>query len=198
MQARPPCRLPRLLAAAAALSLAPPAPAATYRIDPTHSFVHAEIDHFGTSTIRLRFGPIEGTVEFDRAARRGYVGLRIPTARVSSGVAALDRRLAEPDLLASSEHPEAFFVAERFVFDGDRLAEVRGELTLRGVGQTLSLRAQRFNCYSSPLLRREVCGGDFEAEVRRSMFGASFGVPFVGDRVRLQITIEAVLNSNGS
>ena len=29
-----------------------PLRAANYTIDPTHSFVHAEIDHFGTSTIR--------------------------------------------------------------------------------------------------------------------------------------------------
>ena len=33
------------------------------------------------------------------------------------------------------------------------------------------LQAQRFRCYTSPLLRREVCGGDFEAEFQRSAFG---------------------------
>lgn len=169
-----------------------PARAANYRLDPTHSFVHAEVDHFGTSTIRLRIGPIDGDVEFDAAAKRGYVGLRIATARVSSGVPALDARLRERDLLASDEHPEAFFVAERFVFDGARLAEVRGEFTLRGTSRPLALRALRFNCYTNPLLRREVCGGDFEAELSRSAHRADFGAPFVGDRVRLLISVEAI------
>lgn len=173
-------------------SCAAPAAAATYRLDPTHSFVHVEIDHFATATIRIRIGPVEGDVELDRDARKGSVGLRIPTSRVSSGVAALDKRLAERDLLGSDEHPEAFYVAERFVFDGDRLAEVRGEFTLKGITQGLVLRALRFNCYTSPLLKREVCGGDFEGELKRSTFGATLGLPLVGDRVRLAVQVEAV------
>lgn len=169
-----------------------PAGAAEYRIDPTHSFVHAEIDHFGTSTIRLRIGPIDGEVEFDREAKRGAVGLRIATTRVSSGVPQLDARLRERDLLASDGNPEAFFVAERFIFDGARLSEVSGEFTLRGTSRPLALRALRFNCYTNPLFRREVCGGDFAAEIKRSEFGADYGLPLVGDRVRLLITVEAV------
>ena len=185
-------RLPCLTAAAALLA-ATAAGAASYRIDPTHSFVHAEIDHFGTSTIRLRIGPIDGDIEFDRDTRRGSVGLRIPTARVSSGVPQLDARLRERDLLGAGDNSEAFFVAERFSFD-DRgaLSEVRGEFTLRSVSRPLSLRALRFNCYTSPLFRREVCGGDFAAELKRSEFGADLGLPLVGDRVRLLITVEAI------
>lgn len=185
-------RAARAIAAAVLASCIGTAGAATYRIDPTHTQVMAEVDHFGTSTLRIRFGPIEGEVEFDAEAKTGRVGLRIPTARFSSGVAALDKRLAERDLLDVEASPEAFFVAERFVFAGDRLSEIRGEFTLRGIGQLLALRTVRFNCYPSPLFRREVCGGDFEGEVKRSIVGASYGLPLVGDVVRLRVTIEAV------
>ena len=52
-----------------------------------------------------------------------------------------------------------------------------------------------FKCYTHPLLRREVCGGDFEAELSRGTFGMSFGLPFVADRVRLKIQVEAVRQS---
>ena len=41
----------------------------------------------------------------------------------------------------------------------------------RGISLPLELRAVRFNCYQHPMLKREVCGGDFEAELRRSDFG---------------------------
>jgi polyisoprenoid-binding protein YceI len=165
---------------------------APYRLDPTHSFVHAEVDHFGTTTMRLRIGPIDGDVDFDRAAQRGYVGLRIATARISSGVPPLDSRLREPDLFSTAEHPEAFYVAERFVFDRARLVEVHGEFTLRGTSRPLSLRAVRFNCYLNPIFKREVCGGDFEGEILRSEYGMRYLLPFVGDRVRLLVTVEAV------
>ncbi len=165
------------------------AASATYQIDPQASFVHFEVLHFGTSTLRGRLGRIEGTALLDREQRRGEISLRLPTAAVSTGVPILDARLREADLFDSAGHPEAFFVATRFVFDGERLAEVRGEFTLRGISQPLSLRAQRFGC--RPDAEGELCGGDFEAELRRSVFGATFGLPFVADRVRLLVQVQA-------
>lgn len=168
----------------------------TYRLDPEHSFVHFAVEHFGTSTLRGRFGPVQGVVTIDRTAGSGDLGLRIATASVSTGLAVLDARLRQPDLLASSAYPEAYFVARQFRFDGDALAEVRGEFTLRGVSQPLSLIARRFACRTDArpdgAPPRRVCGGDFEAELLRSSVGATFGLPFVGDRVQLQIDVEGV------
>ena len=163
-----------------------------YTLDPSHSFVNFELMHFGTSTIRGRFGPVQGTVTLDRAAGQGRVSLALDTASVSTGLRVFDARIREGDLLASAAFPQASFVAEHFRFDGDRLAEVRGEFTLRGVSQPLSLFARHFACERRALLQREVCGGDFEAEIQRSAFGASFGLPFVGDRVRLLVQVEGI------
>jgi polyisoprenoid-binding protein YceI len=178
-----------LAALAHAAAFAAPA---TYRFDPNHSFVTFELQHFGTSTLRGRFGPLQGTAVLDPVARTGQVWLRVPTAAVSTGVAPLDHRLHEADMLASSENPEAFFVAERFAFDGPTLREVRGEFTLRGVSRPLSLRALRFRCGPHPQLPREVCGGDFEAQLKRSDYGITFGLPLVADRVHLLIQVEAI------
>jgi polyisoprenoid-binding protein YceI len=164
----------------------------TYTLDPAHSFVHFEVLHFGTSTLRGRFGPLAGTVTLDRATGRGDVGLRIATAGVDTGVAPLDARLRAPDLFDTAGHPEAFFVATQFRFDGERLAEVRGEFTLRGRSEPLSLKAMRFACRVRADDGREVCGGDFEAALRRSDFGMTFGLPFVADAVRLVVQVEGV------
>ena len=38
----------------------------------------------------------------------------------------------------------------------------------------------------------EVCGGDFETEFARSAFGITHSLPFVADKVRVLIQIEAV------
>ena len=165
---------------------------ATYRLDPSHSFVHFEVMHFGTATLRGRFGPLEGVAGLDPGARRGEVSLTVPTRIVSTGLPVLDSRLRQADLLASSEHPDAYFVARNFVFEGDALREVRGEITLRGISRPLTLRALSFSCGVHPLLKRDWCGGDFEAELRRSDFGMSFGLPLVADRVRLQVQVEAI------
>ena len=165
---------------------------ATYVLDPAHSFVHFEIVHFGTSTTRGRFGPVAGEVVLDRAAGRGEVALRIAARSVDTGLRVFDVRLCEDDLLACEAYPEAFFVARQFRFEGDDLAEVRGEFTWRGVGRALSLHTRVFGCRRDADLDREVCGGDFEGEIRRSEFGATFGLPFVADLVRLRVQVEGV------
>jgi len=177
------------LAPALAQSVAGPV---TYQLDPDHTFATFEVRHFGTSTLRGRIGPVMGEVTLDRAARTGDVRLRIPVTSVSTGVRALDARLKQPDLLATAEYPEAYFVATRFSFDAaGGVKEVRGEFTLRGASQPLSLVARSFACRHDERLKREVCGGDFEGDLKRHDFGATFGEPFVGDDVHLVIQVEA-------
>jgi polyisoprenoid-binding protein YceI len=58
----------------------------------------------------------------------------------------------------------------------------------------VTLKANKFNCYPSPMLqKREVCGGDFEATIDRTQFGVDYGTKFgVTKDVRLVVQIEAV------
>jgi polyisoprenoid-binding protein YceI len=181
---------------AAALLLVGPLLAAAqpvqYQIDPSHTHVHWEVLHFGTSTTRGRFDSVEGVVTLDRGARSGDVSITVNTASVNSGIAPFDGVLRSASLLSVLANPQAYFVARQLTFDGDKLASVRGEFTLRGVGQPLTLRALNFNCTVQPTLQREVCGGDFEGELQRSSFGITYALPFVADRVRLVIQVEAV------
>jgi polyisoprenoid-binding protein YceI len=182
--------IPLVLLAIGATASAEPV---RYRFDPTHTFVHFELSHFGTSMIRGRVGPLQGEVQIDRSARRGRVQVEIDMALISTGVPVLDARLREGDMLSTQVHPRAYLVAERFEFDdGGRVKALRGEFTLRGVSLPLELKAVRFNCYTSPLFRREVCGGDFEGQFNRSAVGITHSLPFVSDTVRLLVQVEAV------
>ena len=180
---------------ALALHLAPQEAAAqpvAYALVPEQSFVTFEVLHFGTSTIRGRFGPLQGEVLLDRRAGTGEVSLRLATADVNTGVGVFNARLRQADLLSAEAFPEAYFVARNVRFAGDAVAEVRGEFTWRGVSQPLLLRAQRFGCRTDRQRDppEEICGGDFEGELLRSDFGATFGLPFVADRVRLVVQVE--------
>lgn len=163
-----------------------------YELVPEHSFVHFEVLHFGTSTSRGRFGPLQGRVMLDAAAGRGEVGIEIATASVSTGLRVFDARLRQGDLLAAAEHPLAFFVARRFVFDASGTPrELHGEITLRGISQPLTLRRLAFACRIDAGSAQALCGGDFEATLLRSDFGMDFGLPFIADRVRLVVQVLA-------
>jgi polyisoprenoid-binding protein YceI len=180
------------LATLAALPAAALAQSATYAIDPNHTFVTFEVTHFGTSTNRGRFDRKSGTVQLDRAARSGKVELSLDMTSINSGVPAFDKHLQSADFFDVAKFPSATFTGERIGFDGDKVTEVAGQLTLHGKTQPLVLKATRFSCYAHPMLKREVCGGDFEATLLRSQFGVG-GYPAVApDQVRLVIQVEAV------
>ena len=183
-----------LLATAGTLTANPAAAEPVqYTLDPTHSFVHFEIRHFDTSTIRGRFGPLNGDVMLDREARRGRLQVTIDTAAVSTGLPVLDARIKQPDMLDSSGQPQAYYVAEAFDIDASgAVTAVRGEFTLRGRSQPLLLKAQRFRCYTNPLFKREVCGGDFEGELQRSAYDINWGLPLIANTVRLLVQVEAI------
>lgn len=165
---------------------------ARYRLDPEHTFVTFEVNHFGTSTLRGRLGVEQGLVELDRAAQRGSVTLTIATADVNTGTPEFDAQLGEADMLASETYPLVRFTASDLRFDGQALRAVHGQIEFRGLRRSLELRALRFGCHTHPDLQREVCGGDFEGELRRSDFGAGYGVPFVSNRVRLVVQVEGI------
>jgi polyisoprenoid-binding protein YceI len=166
---------------------------ATYNVDPTHTFVTFEADHFGTSTNRGRFDKKEGSVQFDRAAKTGKVELTIDMSSINTGVAPFNKHLQGPDFFNAAQHPTAKFVADKFTFDGDKVTQVAGTLTMLGKTNPVTLKANRFNCYMSPMLKREVCGGDFETTIQRSQWGVDYGLKMgMQDNVRLLVQVEAI------
>lgn len=183
---------PLLAALALAATTLAHAESATYAIDPTHTFATFEARHFGTSTLRGRFDKKEGSVTIDRAAKTGKADITIDTGSVSTGVGPLDGHLKSKDFFNATEHPSARFVGDKFSFDGDKVTAVAGTLTFLGKTQPVTLTASNFNCYQNPMLKREVCGGDFETTVQRSAFGNNYGVPNIPDNIRVLIQVEAV------
>ena len=168
------------------------AEAATYGIDPTHTFVTFEAKHFGTSTLRGRFDKKEGSVTIDRAAKTGKAEITLDMTSVSTGVGPLDGHLKSKDFFNAAEHPAAKFVGDKFTFDGTKVTAVAGTLTMLGKTLPVTLNASNFNCYDHPMLKREVCGGDFETTLQRSQWGMDYGVKVgIPDSIRLLVQIEA-------
>jgi polyisoprenoid-binding protein YceI len=184
-----------LVAALVAASSLAQAESAAYSIDPNHTWVTFEALHFNTSTLRGRFERKEGGVTMDRAARTGTADITIDASSVSTGVASLDEQLKGKDFFNAGVTPSVRFVGDRFTFKGDKVGTVAGTLTMLGRTLPVTLTATHFNCYENPLLRREVCGGDFETTIARSRWGMNYGINFgFPDNIRLLIQIEAIRN----
>ena len=169
------------------------AESATYSADPTHTFVTFEAKHFGTSTLRGRFDKKEGSVTIDREAKTGKADFTIDTTSISTGVPQLDKHLKSKDFFNAEQNPTAKFEGDKMTFDGDKVKSVEGTLTMLGKTMPVTLTADNFNCYQSPNLQRQVCGGDFETTIVRSKWGMDYGVAKgLPDNIRLLIQVEAI------
>ena len=165
---------------------------ATYTIDPDHTFVTFGERHFKTSTIRARLDKKAGMITLDTAAKTGRAEVTIDMTSVDSGVAGFDKTAKGNNIFNVERYPEAMFTGMQFRFDGDKVTQVSGDLTLIGQTHPVTLNATHFNCYQSPLAKREICGGDFEATIARSEWNINYAAPFVSDEVKLVIQIEAI------
>jgi polyisoprenoid-binding protein YceI len=170
-----------------------PVMAASYQIDPSHTAIYFSAAHFERTFMRGRFMGIKGQVEFDAARKSGSLDINIDPDTVDTGLRGLDGILKSSQFLDTKEFQFARFKSSRFEFAGEQLQAVHGDLTLHGVTLPIILKASRFSCGEMKIvvLRRSVCGGDFQTQIQRSAFGMRHALPDVGDTVTLEISVEA-------
>jgi polyisoprenoid-binding protein YceI len=181
-----------LAATLAVAAFAASAEPATFAIDPNHTVVTFDALHMGTSTQRGRLQAKEGTVTLDRAAKTGKADVTLDLATISTATASLAGFLRGERAFNTAANPTARFVGDSVTFDGDKIASIAGSLTLNGKTQPVTLKAKRFNCYENSQLKREVCGGDFEAAIQRSQYGLGFLPQVTPDEIPLEIQVEGV------
>jgi polyisoprenoid-binding protein YceI len=170
----------------------------TYTIDPLHSFPNFMINHLGMTTIHGRFERMTGKITLDTAAKTGSFEVRVPTATASTGDSrregggrSRDEHLRTADFFNSSEFPDMIYRSTKLNFSGDKVESVEGNLTLLGVTKPVKLNVTHFNCGPHPSNRRAMCGAYVEGAIKRTDFGMKFGVPAIGDEVKLAISVEA-------
>ena len=184
-----------------ALALAVPLVAAaapeTYKLDPHHTYPHFAVEHLGVSIYWGRFDRSSGQFMIDRAAKKGSLELTVETASVSTGdnqrdgrPRTLDEHLKTADFFNVAEFPQMTFKADQVKFDGDAPSEVTGTLTLLGVSRPLTLKVERWVCKDHPYSKKPMCGGNASGSIKRTDFGMKYGVPAVGDEVRLFVQFE--------
>ena len=166
-----------------------------YTIDPRHTFPAYEVNHLTFSLQRGRFNKTRGRITLDQAAGTGSVEVVIETASVSSGLEALDTRLRGEDFFDVAKYPEMTFKSTDFVFEGERLRQARGTLTLNGVAKPVTFEVTHFKCGIFPLNMKKVCGADMSATIKRGDFGIKYLLPTLGDDVLLRVNVEAIKDS---
>lgn len=166
----------------------------TYTIDPGHTYPSFEADHMGVSILRGKFTKTSGTVTLDRAAKTGTVDILIDANSLDFGHEKLNAHAKGADMFDVAKFGTVTYKSKSITFKGDQPASVNGELTLHGVTKPVTLTFNKFKCIDHPMLKKEVCGGDLSADIKRNDFGISYGLPRFSPDVKLLISVEAVKN----
>jgi polyisoprenoid-binding protein YceI len=178
--------------AVAGISMAAVAAPETYVIDGTHTFPRFEYSHFGFSNQVSRFDSTSGKIVLDRAAKSGSVNVVIDAKSVDTGYSVFNGHIQGEDYFDTAKYPTITYKSTKLNFDGDKLASVDGNLTIKGVTKPVSLTVTSFHCMPHPMVKREACGANATAKVKRSEFNAGKNAPYVSDEVSLTFAIEAI------
>jgi len=177
----------------AAFSLPAVAAVENYTIEPNHTYPSFTAPHMGISYWRGKFNKSSGKVTLDRAAKTGTVEVEIDASSIDFGHDKMNEHAKGGDFFNVAKYPTVTYKGT-FKFDGAEPDEVDGQLTLLGVTKPVKLDIESFKCIQHPMLKKEVCGIDGEAEFDRADFGMTKYADAGAGKVKIQVQAEAVKN----
>ena len=189
-------RLPLFLFAIfVSLAAALPAKAAdTYAFDVEGKHIYAgfEISHLGFSIMHGRFDTFDGSIEYDAAnPSASKVKVVIDAGSINTNHAKRDGHLKSPDFFNVGEFPEITFVSTSVVSGEEGMAKVTGDLTMLGVTKSITLDAKLIKAGPHPFNKKPIAAWSARGTIKRSDFGMKYGLPAIGDEVKLLLDVEA-------
>jgi len=164
---------------------------ASYTIDPAHTFPYFKISHLGFSTMMGRFNKTEGKLTFDEAKGTGSVEITIDANSVDTAHEKRDKHLRSQDFLNTTEFPTITFKSSKASLKGGK-GTVEGNITIMGVTKPVTLNVTAIKCGAHPFSKKDMCGFDATAKIKRSDFGVKYGLPAIGDEMELMFEVEAI------
>ena len=171
--------------------------AGSYTADAGHSLVAWNVNHFGFNDYFGLFGDITGTLDIDPAnPAAAKVSVKIPVSKVLTASPGLNAHLLKPaaegkpaDFFGAAP-ADATFVSTSVVPATDGMsATITGNLTLNGVTKPVAIAATFAGAGTNPFNKASTLGFHGTTSIKRSDFNVKYGLPFVSDEVKLDITV---------
>jgi polyisoprenoid-binding protein YceI len=161
------------------------APAGSWTADPVHSNVSFEVGYAGVNTFRGSFRDFAATLSGDELEGSAQV------ASVDVKDEQLNGHLQTPDFFDTERYPEITFKATELHRLDDNRVEGKGELTIKGTTQPITLEGVIAGEPSTDPFGRERLGLRLETSIDRTQYGVSWNAPnqsggnYVADDVKL-------------
>jgi polyisoprenoid-binding protein YceI len=169
----------------------------TWAFDPAHSEIGFSVRHLMVSKVKGRFGTFDGSISIAEQPLESSVNVSVDMSSIDTRDENRDAHLRSPDFFETDKYPTMTFVSTEVRPDGDGYVVV-GDLSIHGVTKPIEL-AVEFNGVGSDPWGGKRLGFSAEGEVSRKEWGIDIDMPLesggvvVGDKIKLQLEVEAVL-----
>ncbi len=167
----------------------------TWKIDPAHTDISFSAKHMMITTVRGKFGEVEGELELDENEPRKSGGeIRVAAASLSTGFDARDQHLRSADFFDVDTHPWITVRTTGVKPKDDGTYAVTADVTIRGVTRPVTFDVEYLG--TTPGMRggRHV-GFTARAKVNRKDWGLNWNMALeaggwlVGDDIKLEIDV---------
>jgi polyisoprenoid-binding protein YceI len=170
--------------------------AGSYKLDPNHALIGWRVDHLGFTDYFGILGSSTGTLTLDpKNLAAAKVEVTIPVAKALTANPGLNAHLLRPGKDGAKadffgpEPADATFVSTKVIPGKDGLtAAIVGNLTLNGQTHPVTIAARFKGAGNSPMGGKAAIGFQGKATILRSQWGVMGAIPFVSDKVDLDIS----------
>ena len=164
-----------------------------YHFDKAHTQILFFVNHLGFSTSQGEFLDYDGQFTFDtESLENSAVEVAIKTASIDMDDEKWDEHLKGADFFDVEQFPEMTFKSTEIKVTGENTADITGDLTLLGVTKPVVLHVTHNKSGVHPYSGAYVAGFSASATLKRSEFGMNYGVPGVGDDVKIMLEVEGI------
>jgi len=170
----------------------------TYVLDPAHTRIGFVARHAMVTKVRGQFNEFEGSGVVDASDfTKSTVTVTIQAASIDTRNEQRDAHLRSNDFLAMEEYPQITFTSTGIQQTGPTSVELTGDLTIRGVTNTVTIPFEFEGAATDPYGNLRV-GFEGSVVINRKDYGVTWNVALetggvlVSDKVILEFEVSAI------
>ncbi len=162
-----------------------------YRIDQGHATIMFSLNHLGYAPYYGRFNKFDGILQVDsKTAKQSSVHVTIDPSSIDTNHAVLEEKLRGENYFNVEKFPAITFASTAIMQTGATTGRMTGDLTLLGKTLPVTLDVAWTGGGMNSFSGKYTLGFTASGAIKRSEFGMTEGVPYVGDEVTLTIAAE--------
>lgn len=169
-----------------------------WAIDPTHSEIGFKVKHMMFTNVSGKFNAFEATIENeDNNFETSNINFTAETASVDTNNADRDGHLRSVEFFESDAYPKLSFVSTSIKKISENGYEIHGDLTIKGVTQSIVLNTEYSGLMTDPWGNTKV-GLSVSGKINRKDFGLTWnaaletGGVLVGEEIKLVSEIQFI------